>query len=561
MDNTVSVNNFPASPDGENGNVIQQPTTVPVPAPQYTQNGDAPNVAQMFPDDQGKPQLARQGMSPLQLGLRGALLGIAAGLSQRTAGQGAAAGANAGAQVSDQNQQDIANQNKAAQEQQQASDQHSLVMANLQLHNVQMMAAQQQVKNGTLDYYDKLANSTKVAQTASQDSDGFQVYGTAMPEDVVKQKYMEIHQQNPNARVTYGVDGATTDANGNVVPTFSLYDPGSGMVKLTPEKIQQLKDAGIQIPSNVPADAQVSTTALNQWRSQSVQNLATQKAKAETDAASANATTAQSNAKYADQKNQAAIDLQKSTITKNRADAAKDYAQAAAAKFKGADDPVYAYDPSQGRTIFTSRADAQDRGLQGLRKVTETNIRADAHDSAVLNDIALKSNNMRQAAVAMDDKSWTQAALVAKYLADNPNTTLQGLERSTVMKNLTPQARSYVIANYSLRESSMGLQKVLTGSARANETQINALMNTLPGVEPNSQIVNQKLDAFTQNLDTIRKSLPILPGIPEIASGTQQTATPQSHVFSVSAWQRANPNGDANAAKAAATQQGYQVVQ
>jgi hypothetical protein len=36
--------------------------------------------------------------------------------------------------------------------------------------------------------------------------------------------------------------------------------------------------------------------------------------------------------------------------------------------------------------------------------------------------------------------------------------------------------------------------------------------------------------------------------------------TPQTHKFSVSAWQRANPKGDVNAAKAAAQQQNYQIV-
>ena len=36
--------------------------------------------------------------------------------------------------------------------------------------------------------------------------------------------------------------------------------------------------------------------------------------------------------------------------------------------------------------------------------------------------------------------------------------------------------------------------------------------------------------------------------------------TPPTHTFSVSAWQKANPNGDVNAAKAAARQAGYPVV-
>lgn len=42
---------------------------------------------------------------------------------------------------------------------------------------------------------------------------------------------------------------------------------------------------------------------------------------------------------------------------------------------------------------------------------------------------------------------------------------------------------------------------------------------------------------------------------------SQPPTAPSTHTFSLGAWQRANPMGDPNAARAAATQQGYQVVQ
>ncbi len=44
------------------------------------------------------------------------------------------------------------------------------------------------------------------------------------------------------------------------------------------------------------------------------------------------------------------------------------------------------------------------------------------------------------------------------------------------------------------------------------------------------------------------------------APGAQPQPAPQTHSFSLSAWQAKNPQGDANAAKAAAQQQGYQVI-
>jgi hypothetical protein len=51
-------------------------------------------------------------------------------------------------------------------------------------------------------------------------------------------------------------------------------------------------------------------------------------------------------------------------------------------------------------------------------------------------------------------------------------------------------------------------------------------------------------------------------GASSAGAGQQGTPgpAPQTHSFSVSAWQKANPRGDANAAKAAAQAQGYQVI-
>jgi hypothetical protein len=46
-----------------------------------------------------------------------------------------------------------------------------------------------------------------------------------------------------------------------------------------------------------------------------------------------------------------------------------------------------------------------------------------------------------------------------------------------------------------------------------------------------------------------------------IGNDAPPTTAPTTHAFSLSAWQRANPKGDPNAARSAAQQQGYQVTQ
>jgi hypothetical protein len=47
----------------------------------------------------------------------------------------------------------------------------------------------------------------------------------------------------------------------------------------------------------------------------------------------------------------------------------------------------------------------------------------------------------------------------------------------------TPQAIAYVTAVMNLREAAMGMNRIITGSARSSESQITALQNTLPGFE------------------------------------------------------------------------------
>jgi hypothetical protein len=189
--------------------------------------------------------------------------------------------------------------------------------------------------------------------------------------------------------------------------------------------------------------------------------------------------------------------------------------------------PVYAVTTdAQGnqRTVMTTAAQAQQQNMTAIRPVKESDISKDQHDIKVLNDIQVKSSNVRAAASVMDRTSWTDSGAIAKYLADNPNTTLNQLMKSSVFGHASPKAVAYAIAANSLRESAMGLQKVLTGTARTNETQLQALQNTLPGVEPTSNIVGQKLDAFDQNLGMLSQGLPENTGV-AIKVG-RQSATP-----------------------------------
>jgi hypothetical protein len=207
--------------------------------------------------------------------------------------------------------------------------------------------------------------------------------------------------------------------------------------------------------------------------------------------------------------------------------AAKIQAQAQNNLIKSAGAPVYAYDPTSKQTVLTTTGDARNGGMQAIRGVKETDIRNDMHDTRVLNDVAVKSNNLMDSSAALDQSqnqrdmiNWAMSQAekdnqfkVGAFGTTFPTGWFNGLLNSSNMSGATQLTKDYVVSVLSLREAAMGMQKVLTGSARANESQIAALQATVPGLETNSALARQKLAAFTQNVDMLRQGLPRMPGI------------------------------------------------
>jgi len=187
----------------------------------------------------------------------------------------------------------------------------------------------------------------------------------------------------------------------------------------------------------------------------------------------------------------------------------------------------YAYDPNSNQTVLTNQQEAAQKGFQAFRAVTEANIRADTHDAKILSDIAIKSNNLITAAKAVEQGP-RQLAIISHLIdaADKdeqfkvgafgtqiPTGWFNNLFSGGMATGATQLTRDYVVSLLSLREAAMGMQRLLTGTARNSESQIAALQATLPKVEPDAKMVLQKMAAFTQNLDMLRQGIPTLPGI------------------------------------------------
>ncbi|HWY69566.1 MAG TPA: hypothetical protein VNX88_12930 [Terriglobales bacterium] len=189
---------------------------------------------------------------------------------------------------------------------------------------------------------------------------------------------------------------------------------------------------------------------------------------------------------------------------------------------KTGNESVYAVDPDSQKIIPTTRADAVSRGLTAIQPVTPAIVRSDMHDVKVLNDVAAKANNLIDSADALnqnmkqlniianalnagkDDNEWRLHLFGTGAPTAGFNATLDAFH----MDEATQKTKDYITNVLSLRESSMGLQRVLTGTARANESQIKALQATLPGLETDGAMARQKLAAFTQNIEMLRGGLP-----------------------------------------------------
>jgi hypothetical protein len=218
-------------------------------------------------------------------------------------------------------------------------------------------------------------------------------------------------------------------------------------------------------------------------------------------------------------------------INQSKAATAKDWADAAKAKSETglkAEASVYAYDPTSDTTVLTNMANARANNMQAVRPVKESDIRNDLHDTRVLNDVAAKANAVTDAAPVLDSLSTMQKEDLASVLTSTekdanleigafgtklPTASWNAFMNSSQLHDLPPAAQTYAIAVLQLREAGMGLQKVLTGSARSNEQQIQALQATMPGLEQSAAIAQQKMAGFTQNIDMLRKGIPVMPGM------------------------------------------------
>ncbi|HXM59439.1 MAG TPA: hypothetical protein VN950_01195 [Terriglobales bacterium] len=124
---------------------------------------------------------------------------------------------------------------------------------------------------------------------------------------------------------------------------------------------------------------------------------------------------------------------------------------------------------------------------------------------------------------------------------------------------LSPEGKTMADSYARMRGAIPAYVKVITNAGRGSKEQLDIELQNIMPPYFNQSDIGHRIETFQGNLDTQKA------GFPKNLAGSHfvptSGANAQTHNFSLSAWQKANPTGDANAAKAAAQKQGLTVVQ
>jgi hypothetical protein len=166
-----------------------------------------------------------------------------------------------------------------------------------------------------------------------------------------------------------------------------------------------------------------------------------------------------------------------------------------------------------------------------MRPVKQTDIASAQHNTKILNAITTQANSVTANADALDQGPG-QTAYISQMLSTDefklgagiagahielPTQWLSNILKSGNQAGATQKSIDYVTSVLQLRETAMGLTKLITGGSRASEQQVNALQATLPGFENNSGIVDTKLAKLGQDVKNLGQSTPLMKSTPRVA--------------------------------------------
>ncbi len=183
---------------------------------------------------------------------------------------------------------------------------------------------------------------------------------------------------------------------------------------------------------------------------------------------------------------------------------------------------IYAFDPRTNETVMTTPAEQQAKGYTNPRKVTQANIEADRQLNNRLYDVAAKIQRYEKSIdtpiteldrAKIADLLGTDKLQFGAFGAHLPTDWLTKLTQATSVAGLSPAAQQRLINYYNVREAMTGYTRVLTGSGRSNETNLQLNLQAMPDPIAPDNFTKEGINQFKQNVHIAGQGLPRMPGI------------------------------------------------
>jgi len=193
---------------------------------------------------------------------------------------------------------------------------------------------------------------------------------------------------------------------------------------------------------------------------------------------------------------------------------------------EGMEKPVYAMDPKTGLKSLMSATDALQAGYHTMLPVTAKEVADDTMLINRLGDVRQKTVQYAQALSKLgttitDKDQGNLAALIGSdrfkvgaFGSEIPVDRLNAALQKENIKGLSDDAVKALAAYYNARESMAGYNRVLSGSNRGGEKQMELNLDTLPSLgTADPRYATEAMKQFHQNLQIIGQGLPKIPGV------------------------------------------------
>jgi len=190
---------------------------------------------------------------------------------------------------------------------------------------------------------------------------------------------------------------------------------------------------------------------------------------------------------------------------------------------EGMTKPVYAFNPQTNQKELMSQTEAIAKGYKVMTPVTGKEVSEDSMLINRLSDVHAKIGEYEQALqkpISAKDQGnlaallGTEGIKLGAFGTEVPMDRINDALSRENLSGLSANARDQLVAYRNAREALTGYTRVLTGSGRSSDKNLELQEQTLPIPSiTDPDFSKRSLDAFKQNLQVVGQGLPVIPGI------------------------------------------------